>query len=97
MSKNSNNHKCNNKKSANGKSKNDSLKGLFGDLSPEQIAVIAALITKSLSINSITLDKDQKIEVVLSGSLKQKTKMDKLLEEASSLTISDLLDSIKNW
>lgn len=97
MSKNSNGNNCNEKKSNNGKSKNESLKDLFGDITPEQLAVITALLTKSLSVNSITLDKDKNIEVVLSGSLKQKTKMDQLLEDASSLTIGDLLDSIKNW
>lgn len=72
------------------------LKQLFGqDLTPEQIAVIAALLTNTLSVDSVLLDKDQNVQIVLGGTLRQKTKMDQLLGEMKSLSIGDLLDSIK--
>ncbi len=88
---------CNDQKQNDQKGKKDKLKELFGkELSPEQLAVIAALLTNTLSVDSVQLDRDQNVQIVLGGSLRQKTKMDRLLDEMSGLTIADLLDSIKH-
>jgi hypothetical protein len=63
---------------------------------PQQLAVVAGLLSNALSVDSIMIDKDQKIEIVLGGSLRKKTKMDRLLGEMSELSIGELMDSIKN-
>lgn len=87
---------------ANGKSKD---KGFFppnglplglGKLTPQQLAVITALLSNALIVDSVLVDKDQAIQIVLSGSLRRKTKADKLLDEMSDITIGELLDSISN-
>jgi hypothetical protein len=65
-------------------------------VSPQQLAVIVGLLTQALSVDSILIDKDKNVEIVLGGSLRKKTQMDRLLGEMSELSIGDLLDSIKN-
>lgn len=65
-------------------------------LSPQQIAVVAALLTNSLIVQSILIDKDQTVEIVLQGTLRRKTRMDDLLEELQDMSVGDILDSIKN-
>src|SRR5687768_2549724 len=63
-------------------------------LTPQQIAVITAILANALSVESILVDKDKTVQIILEGSLRRKTKMDKLLAEMSELSIGDLLDSI---
>lgn len=65
-------------------------------LTPQQLAVVTGLLTQALSVDSVLIDKDQKIQIVLGGSLRKKTKADKLLDELSDVTIGDILDSISN-
>lgn len=40
-------------------------------LSPQSLAVIAALITKALTVDSVLIARDQHIEVLLVGSFKK--------------------------
>lgn len=96
--------KCNGKNSGNsngngngGKNNGSPLGGLplgLGKLTPQQLAVITALLTNALSVDSVLVDKDQTIEIVLSGSLRRKNKTDKLVEELSGITVGELLDAI---
>jgi hypothetical protein len=65
----------------------------FGNLSPLQITVIAALLANALTVESILVDKDQRIEIVLEGSVKKKTRLDKLLNELNNYSLGDILDS----
>jgi hypothetical protein len=65
-------------------------------ISPQQLAVVVGLLSQALSVDSVMIDKDQNIEIVLGGSLRKQTQMDRLLGEMSELSIGDLLDSIKN-
>jgi hypothetical protein len=69
---------------------------LLKSLSPQQLAVIVGLLTQSLSVDSLLVDKDQNIEIVLGGSLRKKTKTDRLLTELSEVSVGDLLEAIKN-
>jgi hypothetical protein len=62
----------------------------------QQLAVMIGLLSGKLEVDSVMLDKDKNVEIVLAGSLRKKTKMDRLLSEMSDETIGDLLDSIKN-
>jgi hypothetical protein len=65
-------------------------------LTPQQLSVIIGILTQALTVDSIMIDKDKNVEIVLAGSLRKKTKMDRLLAEMTELSIGDLLDSIKN-
>jgi hypothetical protein len=62
----------------------------------QQLAVMIGLLSGKLEVDSVMLDKDKNVEIVLAGSLRKKTKMGRLLSEMSDETIGDLLDSIKN-
>ncbi|MFE5319150.1 hypothetical protein ACFQ88_10610 [Paenibacillus sp. NPDC056579] len=66
----------------------------FGKLTPQQIIVIAGLLTNALSVDSVLIDKDQEIEIVLVGSLRRKTKLDRLVDEVSQMNVGDLIESL---
>jgi hypothetical protein len=77
----------NNKKNAKGKQN-------VGNLTPQQLAVIAALLTNALHVESVLINKDKTVQIVLQGSLKRKTRMDRILEEMNDMTIGDFIKSI---
>ncbi|MCE5173585.1 hypothetical protein LQV63_30615 [Paenibacillus profundus] len=83
-------------KKCNDKNKNNKKKSSTPKLTIDQIAVIAALLTNSLKVQSILVDRDQAVEVLLIGSLRKKTQMDQLVEQISDLSIGDFLDSLNN-
>ncbi|NHN34127.1 hypothetical protein [Paenibacillus agricola] len=73
----------------NGKGK----KAPFSKLSPQQLAVIVGLLTNALDVDSILIDKDQNIEIVLVGSIRKKTKADRIAEELGEISVGDLLEA----
>lgn len=68
----------------------------LGKLSPQQLAVITALLSNALKVDSVLVDRNKDLQVVLTGTLRRKTKTDKLLEELEDINIGDLLDAISN-
>lgn len=68
---------------------------LIRDLSPQKLAVITALLTGALEVDSILVDKDKTIQIVLEGSLRRPTKMDEMVREMSGMKVADLLESIQ--
>ena len=64
-------------------------------LSPEQLAVIVGLLTNALTVQSVLLDRDKTVQIVLEGSLRRKTRMDRLLEEMKDMSIGELLASLQ--
>jgi hypothetical protein len=46
---------------------------LFLGLNPSQLLVIAGIIGGGLEVDSVLVDRNQAIQIVLSGSLKRKT------------------------
>lgn len=77
------------KRKNSGKNKKNSLP----KLSPAQIAVIVGILTNSLEVNSVLIDKDQRVEVLLEGSIRKKTKADKMAEELDDISVSDLIEA----
>jgi len=82
LRRNRNNIKCNNEKKKNSPK-----------LTPQQIAVIIGLLTNVLEVNSVLLDKDQRIEIVLEGSIRKKTKADVIAEELGEISVGDLIEA----
>lgn len=78
---------------SNGNGSNGKKKNTPAKLSPQQIAVVVGLLTNVLEVNSILLDKDQNIEIVLTGSIRRKTKADRIAEELGDVSVADLLDA----
>lgn len=67
----------------------------LNSLSPQKLAVIAALLTDALEVNSILIDKDQTVQIVLEGSLRRKTRMDELIQELSGMKFGEVIQSIQ--
>lgn len=67
------------------------------NLSTQQIAVITALLLNVLEVQSVLVDNEQTVEIVLSGSLKRKTRMDEMLDEMSDMPVKDLWDALNKW
>lgn len=93
----SNNNQKKSNGNGNGNSKKNKKKANCPKLSIDQIAVIAALLTNSLQVQSVLVDRNQAVEVLLVGSLRKKTQMDNLLEQISELPVGDFLDSLKRF
>ncbi|KNF07189.1 hypothetical protein CLPU_21c00070 [Gottschalkia purinilytica] len=64
------------------------------NLSPAQILVVTGILTDVLTIDSLLIDKDQKIQIVLAGSLKRKTELDKALDKIGKQPVDEVLKSI---
>lgn len=78
----------------NGSQRNGSRKSNSYKLSPQQIAVIAGLLTNALTVESVLIDKDQRIEIILEGSLRRRTQLDRMIEEMSHMSVGDLIDAL---
>ncbi|KMK74787.1 hypothetical protein [Alkalihalobacillus pseudalcaliphilus] len=65
-------------------------------LSPNELAVIAALITKALTVQSILIDREQNIQILLEGSLKKRSELDRIIDEIRDVPIGDFISSLMN-
>ncbi|MBG9794541.1 hypothetical protein ABD76_19245 [Paenibacillus dendritiformis] len=83
MAKNGNNNR-NNKRKNNAGPK----------LSPQQIAVIVGLLTNALQVESVLIDRNQAIEIVLVGSIRRKTKADYVAEQMGGVSVAELIQAI---
>ncbi len=63
-------------------------------LTPVQILVIMGIITGSLDIDSLLVNKNQEIQILLIGSLKQKTGLEKMMDEVGKMPFDDVLKAI---
>ncbi|MFB5762513.1 hypothetical protein [Paenibacillus medicaginis] len=87
--------KCRNNKNANNNNANNKNNPpLISQLTPQQIAVIAGLLCNALTVDSVLVDKDQRLEIVLSGSLRRRTRLDQLLDELEGTTLLEFLDAL---
>ena len=67
------------------------------NLTPAQILVIVALLAGVLEVNSVTIDKDQRLDIVLTGSLKRpkaKTQMEELMAQIGGLPFDQVMKSL---
>ncbi len=63
-------------------------KGL--EITPQKLLVIAGLLGGALVVESVLLSKDQVVEIVLSGSLKQKTELEKMLDHIGKMPFDEV-------
>jgi hypothetical protein len=78
------------------KNPNNPKKKTAPKLTPQQLAVIAGLLTNALEVQSIMLDRDQTIEIVLVGSIRKKTKADQIAEDLADISVADLINALMN-
>jgi hypothetical protein len=63
-------------------------------LSPQKVLVILGLIAGVLEVRSVLVDRDQAVQILLDGSLKRKTRLDKMLDEIGSMPFDEVLKAI---
>jgi hypothetical protein len=63
-------------------------------LTPAQCLVLAGLIGGVLEVNSVLVNKDQQVQIILIGSLKRKTAMDNLLDSIGAKSFDEVMRAI---
>lgn len=81
---NSNDNNCKNDK--NKKTKKKCL-----NLTPAQIMVISGILTDVLSVQSLLVDRDQSVQIILEGSLKRKTELEKTLDDIGDKSFDEVM------
>lgn len=80
----------NGKNKRNGKNRINSLPT---SLTPAQIAVIVGILTNALDVNSVLVNKDQQVQILLEGSLRKKGKASQLATGlVDNISVSDLIE-----
>lgn len=63
-------------------------------VTPAQAVVIGGLFTGVLSIQSVLINKNQVVEIVLAGSLKRRNVTDKLFDQLGPMPLDEILRAI---
>ncbi len=63
---------------------------------PTQTMVIIGVITNALEVDSVLVDRDQGVQVLLSGSLKKKTELEKTIAAIGKLPFEEVLKAVIN-
>ena len=76
----------------NGKKKK--CQSIFTNLTPAEILVISGILTDVLSVQSFLVDRNQQIQIVLGGSLRRKTELEKTLDEIGDKPFDEVLKAL---
>lgn len=60
-------------------------------LTPQKALVIAGLLGGILEVDSVLVDRNQNVEIVLVGTLRHKTQFEKLLAQIGSLPFDEVM------
>ena len=60
-------------------------------LTPAKLLVITGLLGGVFEVNSVLVDKNQLVEIVLGGSLKQKTQLEKMLDQIGGMPFDEVV------
>ncbi|MCR4434723.1 MAG: hypothetical protein QHH06_03875 [Clostridiales bacterium] len=63
-------------------------------ISPEKALVIAGLLGGVFEVTSVLVDKRQRVEILLSGSLRRKTQLDMLMDQIGQLPFDEVVRAI---
>ena len=75
-------------------SSSKSKKNPICDLTPAQIIVVTALLCGALEVDSFLVDKAQQIQIVLTGSLKKKTELEKMMDEVGTKPFDEVMRTL---
>lgn len=65
-------------------------------LTPSQLLILGGILANVLTVQSVLIANDQHIEIVLVGSLKRKTELDRMLDKIGSMSFDDVLNAVLN-
>jgi hypothetical protein len=96
QSKNNKGHKqkrsnCGNNGNNDGQGKN---KNNCPKLDPGQLLIIAGLLSGALSVRSVLVNSDQVVEFVLTGTLKRKTNLEKVMKQVGQMPFDQVIRAI---
>lgn len=60
-------------------------------INPSTALVIIGLLSGVLQVDSVLVDRDQTVEFVLSGSLKQKTQLEKIMDQIGTMPFDEVM------
>jgi hypothetical protein len=63
-------------------------------INPSQVLIISAMLAGVLEVTSVLVDRNQTIEIVLTGSLRKKTDLEKLLDQIGSKTLDEVVKAM---
>ncbi len=63
-------------------------------ITPSQALIIGGIIGGVLNVESVLVDKNQTVEIVLSGSLKKKTDLEKMLDQVGSMPFDEVIKTM---
>jgi len=63
-------------------------------LTPSQTLVLIGLIGGVLNVQSVLVDREQTVNIVLQGSLKRKTELDKILDKMGSMSFEEVMKAL---
>jgi hypothetical protein len=63
-------------------------------INPSQVLIISAMLAGVLEVTSVLVDRNQTIEIVLTGSLRRKTELEKLLDQIGSKTLDEVVKAM---
>lgn len=63
-------------------------------LTPSQALVIAGIVGGVINVDSVLVDKNQTVQIILTGSLKRKTPLDRMVSQLGSMRFDDVLRAI---
>jgi hypothetical protein len=65
-------------------------------LLPSELLVIAGIVCDVLQVNSVLVSRNQTIEIVLTGSLKRRTQLDKVMQQVGQMPFDQVMKCIMN-
>lgn len=63
-------------------------------ITPAQALVIAGILAGTLEVTSVLVDKNQVVEILLSGSLKKKTPLEKMIDQIGKMPFDDVMRAL---
>lgn len=63
-------------------------------ITPSQLIVIGGLLGGALEVTSVLVDKDQTVEILLTGSLKKRTDLEKMLDKIGSMPFDEVVKAM---
>ncbi len=66
------------------------------NITPSAILVIAGLLSGALEVSSVLVSKNQIVEVVLAGSLRRQTQLEKIMEQIGKRSFEEVIQAMLN-
>lgn len=77
-----------------GNGSKDGSAGKTPTVTPSQLLVIGGILGGALEVSSVLVDKNQTVEIVLTGSLRKKTGLEKMLDQIGSMPFDEVVKAM---